>query len=62
MHGPVTSPAKTQEEVVAKLVIDLEDDMKKVIKTYAAKKGKSIKQVTMEALGLLIKELNKEKN
>lgn len=45
---------------MAKLVIDLDESMKRIIKQYAAKKGKSIKKVTMEALGLLIKELNKK--
>lgn len=48
------------EDVMAKLVIDLDEEMKRIIKQYAAKKGKSIKHVTLQALGLLIKDLNKK--
>jgi hypothetical protein len=45
---------------VAKLIVDMSDDLKEVIQKYADKNKMSIKQVTMKALGLLIKELNKK--
>ena len=38
----------------------LDEEIHRMVKMYAADKGMSIKAVMMKALGLLIKELNKE--
>lgn len=45
---------------MAKLIVDLSEELKGVIAKYAKKNGITIKQATFRAYGLLIKEF-KEK-
>lgn len=43
-----------------RIVLDLDAELKKTIKVYAAQNRMTVKQVLLKALGLMIKEVNKK--